>query len=199
MNIRLRGLRTHNLKGIDLDLPLNRLIVVTGVSGSGKSSLAFDTIYAEGQRHYVETFSAYTRQFLEKLDRPDAERIDGLPPAIAVVHSRGRHSGRSTVGTITEIYETLALLFARAGEVICRNCGQRVIPSTPATVAQAIDTLPEDTRYEIGFPLDLRPDSDRQALVAMLRSQGFARISAGGQSIRLDDPSVELLRLNPLT
>ena len=192
MNILLRGLRTHNLKGIDLDLPLNRLIVVTGVSGSGKSSLAFDTIYAEGQRRYVETFSAYTRQFLDKLDRPDAERIDGLPPAIAVAHSRGRHSGRSTVGTITEIYETLALLFARAGEVLCRNCGHKVIPSTPATVAQAIDTLPAETRYEIAFPLDLRPDSDRQALVTMLRSQGFTRISVAGQSIRLDDPNVEL-------
>ena len=192
MKIRLRGLRTHNLKGIDLDLPLYRLIVVTGVSGSGKSSLAFDTIYAEGQRRYVETFSTYTRQFLDKLDRPDAERIDGLPPAIAVAHSRGRHSGRSTVGTITEIHETLALLFARAGEVSCRNCGQRVVPSTPATVSQAIDTLPAETRYEIAFPFDLQPGSDRPALVEMLRSQGFTRITVSGQSIRLDEPNVEL-------
>src|SRR5438067_5215403 len=106
--IRLSGLRTHNLKGIDLDLPLNRLIAVTGVSGSGKSSLAFDTIYAEGQRRYVETFSPYARQFLEKLDKPDADRIDGIPPAIAVGRSHGRHSGRSTVGTVTEVHDTLA-------------------------------------------------------------------------------------------
>ena len=186
--MKLKGLRTHNLKGIDLDLPLNRLIVVTGVSGSGKSSLAFDTIYAEGQRRYVETFSAYTRQFLEKLDKPDAERIEGIPPAIAVGQSHGRHSGRSTVGTITEVHDALALLYARAGEVYCRNCGQRVSPATPGTVSRAIDVLPEDTRYEIAFPLDIRPETDRAALFQSLRTEGFTRLAAAGQVVRLDDP-----------
>src|SRR6478736_1162268 len=110
--IRLRGVRVHNLKGVDLDLPYHRLAVFTGVSGSGKSSLAFDTLYAEGQRRYVETFSAYTRQFLEKLEKPDADLVDGIPPAIAVAQGGGRRSGRSTVGTVTEIHEHLALLYA---------------------------------------------------------------------------------------
>jgi excinuclease ABC subunit A len=190
--IHLRGVRTHNLKGLDLDLPLNRQIAVTGVSGSGKSSLAFDTIYAEGQRRYVETFSPYARQFLEKLDKPDADRIDGIPPAIAVGQSHGRHSGRSTVGTITEIHDALALLFARAGEVICRNCGSRVQPATPATVSAAIDALPPETRYEIAFPMDLRPESDRDALLSGLRAQGFTRIVLNGQALRLDDPGLVL-------
>jgi excinuclease ABC subunit A len=190
--IRLRGLRTHNLKGLDLDLPLHRLIAVTGVSGSGKSSLAFDTIYAEGQRRYVETFSPYARQFLEKLDRPDADRIDGIPPAVAVGQSHGRHSGRSTVGTVTEVHDALALLFARAGEVICRHCGWRVVPATPSSVSAAIDGLPPETRYEIAFPLDLRPESDREALLRSLRAGGFTRITTGGQTVRLDEPGVVL-------
>src|SRR5690349_18830021 len=107
--IRLRGVRVHNLKGVDLDLPLNRLVVMTGVSGSGKSSLALDTLYAEGQRRYIETFSAYTRQFLEKLDRPDADRIEGLPPAVAVAQRGSRRSSRSTVGTVTEGHDYLGL------------------------------------------------------------------------------------------
>ncbi len=190
--IRLRGLRTHNLRGIDLDLPLNRLIVVTGVSGAGKSSLAFDTLYAEGQRRYVETFSPYTRQFLEKLDKPDADRIEGIPPAIAVRQSPGRHTGRSTVGTLTEIHEALGLLYARVGEVVCRTCGQLVLPASPATVARAIDALPEGTRYEVAFPLDLRPESDRAALVQALRAEGFTRLAVSGQAYRLDDPAVAL-------
>jgi excinuclease ABC subunit A len=190
--IHLRGVRTHNLKGLSLDLPLNRLIAVTGVSGSGKSSLAFDTLYAEGQRRYVETFSPYARQFLEKLDKPDADRIDGIPPAIAVARSHGRHSLRSTVGTTTEIHDALAMLFARAGEVICRNCGARVVPASPSTVSDAIDGLPPDTRYEIAFPLDLRAESDRDALLRSLRIQGFTRITVGGQTIRLDDPGISL-------
>ena len=130
-SIRLRGVRVHNLKGIDLDLPLDRLVVLTGVSGSGKSSLAFDTLYAEGQRRYIETFSAYTRQFLEKLDKPDADRIDGIPPAIAVAQRVARRSSRSTVGTVTEVHDYLGLLYARLGQVICLDCGAVVEPADP--------------------------------------------------------------------
>src|SRR5271169_3869780 len=119
----IRGARQNNLKGINLDLELNKFHVITGPSGAGKSSLAFDTVYAEGQRRYVETFSPYARQFLEKLDKPDADLIEGIPPAIAVGRRHGRHSSRSTIGTITEIHDALGSLFARNGQVICRNCG----------------------------------------------------------------------------
>jgi excinuclease ABC subunit A len=192
MKISLRGIRTHNLKALDLDLPLNCLIVVTGVSGSGKSSLAFDTLYAEGQRRYVETFSAYTRQFMEKLDKPDADRIEGIPPAIAVAQSHGRQAGRSTVGTISEIHDSLGLLFARAGEVICRNCSQLVSPATPATVSRAINTLPAGTRYEIAFPLDIGAQTNWTALAASLRAQGFTRVTVDGRALRLDDPAASL-------
>jgi len=181
--IGLRGVRTHNLKGVDLDLPLHQLIVVTGVSGAGKSSLAFDTVYAEGQRRYVETFSPYARQFLEKLDKPDADLIDGIPPAIAVGRGHGRHSSRSTIGTITEIHDTLGLLFARAGQVICRNCGQRVVPATPATVSSALDLLPAGTRYEIAFPLEVRELTDRPALMRSLQAEGFTRLRLNGQAV----------------
>jgi len=188
--IRLRGVRVHNLKGLDLDLPLNRLIVLTGVSGSGKSSLAFDTLYAEGQRRYIETFSAYTRQFLEKLDKPDADRIEGIPPAIAVAQGGGRRSSRSTVGTVTEVHDHLALLFAKVGEIFCLDCGHKVEPSTPASVARAADDLPPDTRYLIAFPLDVRPESDRSALADSLREDGFTRVRAGGVVVSLDSAPV---------
>src|SRR6516225_10054209 len=137
--IRLRGLRTHNLQGIDLDLPLNRLIAVTGVSGAGKSSLAFDTLYAEGQRRYVETFSAYARQFLEPLEKPDAERIEQIPPAIAVAGRESLPSAWSTVGTLSEVHEHLGLLFARLGRVFCRNCGAPVVPATSSSISGEID------------------------------------------------------------
>src|SRR5690349_23381979 len=122
----LRGVEVHNLKKVDLDLPHGKLIVFCGVSGSGKSSLAFDTLYAEGQRRYIESFSAYTRQFLERLEKPAAERIDGIPPAIAVANKHPGRSSRSTVGTVTETNDYLRLLFARIGHVFCLKCGQEV-------------------------------------------------------------------------
>ena len=186
--IKLRGVRVHNLKGIDLDLPLNRLIAITGVSGAGKSSLAFDTLYAEGQRRYIGTFSAYTRQFLEKLDKPDADVIEGLPPAVAVTSSRSRSDTltRNTVGTATEIHDHLSLLFARIGEVFCPECERRVSPATPATVARASDEFPEETRYLITFPLDVRPDSNREALADLLRSTGFTRVRTQGRVVSLE-------------
>src|SRR5215217_5890029 len=141
--IRVRGARVHNLRGIDVDLPRDRLVVLTGVSGSGKSSLAFDTLYAEGQRRYIGTFSAYTRQFLERLDKPDADRIDGIPPAIAVAQRGSRRSSRSTVGTVTEVHDYLGLLYARVGRVVCRVCDRPVEPANPATVAAAFEALPQ--------------------------------------------------------
>ena len=185
--IRLRGVRVHNLKGVDLDLPLHRLVAFSGVSGSGKSSLAFDTLYAEGQRRYVETFSSYTRQFLERLDKPDADRIDGIPPAIAVAQrSGGRRSGRSTVGTVAEVHDHLALLYARVGKVTCPTCGQVVEPADPPSVVRAVEKLPEGTRYLVAFPFDVRPDSNLPSLAEALREDGFTRVRVGGRVVRLE-------------
>jgi excinuclease ABC subunit A len=188
----LRGVRTHNLKAIDLDLPLKRMIVVTGPSGAGKSSLALDTLYAEGNRRYVETFSPYARQFLVRLDKPDAELIAGIPPAIAVTSPRARHSPRSTVGTITEAHHALGILFARAGQVVCRQCGQLVAPASPEAVSRAVEQMPEGTRYEIGFPLEIRTGTDQKALLASLRARGFTRLRIGGEPVMLDEPAPPL-------
>jgi excinuclease ABC subunit A len=184
--IRLRGVRVHNLKGIDLDLPLERFVVLSGVSGSGKSSLAFDTLYAEGQRRYVETFSAYTRQFLERLDKPDADLLEGIPPAIAVAQRGSRWSARSTVGTVTEIHDHLALLYARVGKVVCLNDGEEVRPADPQTVSQFVDTLSTGTKYAIAFPFEVRVDSDRQALANALREDGLVRIRVDGEILSLE-------------
>src|SRR4051812_14672687 len=185
--IHLRGVRVHNLKGVDLDLPLHRLVAFSGVSGSGKSSLAFDTLYAEGQRRYVETFSSYTRQFLERLDKPDADRIDNIPPSIAVAQrAGGRRASRSTGSTVAEVHDHLALLYARVGRVTCSNCGRVVEPADPSSVVRAIEGLPDGARYLVAFPLDVRPDSDRAALAEALVSEGFTRVRVGGQVVRLD-------------
>jgi excinuclease ABC subunit A len=192
--IALRGVRTHNLRSISLDLPLGGLIAVTGVSGAGKSSLALDTLYAEGQRRYVETFSPYARQFLDKLDKPDADLITGIPAAIAVGQARGRHSNRSTVGTITEIHDSLALLYARAGQVICRQCGLHIVPASPAVVSRAVEDLPDQTRYEIALPVDIQPATDAHALIEQLRREGFTRARIGGATQSLDDPRIALPR-----
>ena len=129
--LRIRGARQNNLKNLDLDLPLNELIVVTGVSGSGKSSLAFDTVYAEGQRRYVETFSPYARQFLDRMDKPQVDRIEGIPPAIAIDQTNPVRTSRSTVGTMTELNDHLKLLFARATQLYCRGCGRTGTPRQP--------------------------------------------------------------------
>src|SRR3954451_3021632 len=136
--LRIRGARTHNLRGLDLDLPRDRLIVVTGLSGSGKSSLAFDTIYAEGQRRYVESLSAYARQFLSVMEKPDVDHIEGLSPAIAIEQKATSHNPRSTVGTVTEIYDYLRLLFARVGTPRCPDHG---IPLAAQTVSQMVDQV----------------------------------------------------------
>jgi excinuclease ABC subunit A len=134
----IKGARQNNLKGFDLELPLGQLIVVTGVSGSGKSSLAFDTIYAEGQRRYVETFSAYARQFLDRMDKPAVERIEGIPPAIAIDQTNPVRTSRSTVGTMTELNDHLKLLFARSSHLFCSNCGDRVAKDTPQGIVDSL-------------------------------------------------------------
>src|SRR5437867_2052897 len=151
----VRGARTHNLKNIDLALPVGKLIIVTGVSGSGKSSLAFDTIYAEGQRRYVESLSAYARQFLERMEKPDVDRIEGISPAIAIRQKNSVRNPRSTVGTTTEIHDYMRLLFARVGRTFCRNCGREVVRETAEVVARQLSQLAAGTRLLIGFDLPI--------------------------------------------
>src|SRR6185369_16050705 len=149
--LEVRGARTHNLKGVDLTLHHRQLIVFTGVSGSGKSSLAFDTIYAEGQRRYVESLSAYARQFLERMEKPDVDSIEGIAPAIAIRQKNSIRNPRSTVGTTTEIHDYLRLLWARVGRTFCRQCGREVERESPEVVASALLARPEGTRLLIGF------------------------------------------------
>src|SRR5262250_2705159 len=152
-SIVVRGARVHNLKNIDFDVPHNALTVVTGVSGSGKSSLAFDTIYAEGQRRYVESLSAYARQFLERMEKPDVDRIEGICPAIAIRQKNSVRNPRSTVGTTTEIHDYMRLLFARVGRTFCRQCGQEVVRETAELVARKLGDLPQGTRLLVGFEM----------------------------------------------
>src|ERR671936_2428704 len=151
----VRGARVHNLKNIDFEIPHNAMTVVTGVSGSGKSSLAFDTIYAEGQRRYVESLSAYARQFLERIEKPDADHIEGIAPAVAIRQKNTTRNPRSTVGTATEIYDYLRLLFARVGRTYCLQCGNEVKKDTVDEVAAAVLALPEGTRLNVLFPFQI--------------------------------------------
>src|SRR5437773_161375 len=151
--IEVRGARVNNLKNISFSIPINQLTVVTGVSGSGKSSLAFDTIYAEGQRRYVESLSAYARQFLERMDKPDVDEVRGIAPAIAIRQKNSTRNPRSTVGTQTEVFDYLRLLYARIGITYCRVCGRQVYKDSPESVAdEVLTTLPEGTRFYVLFP-----------------------------------------------
>jgi len=151
----VRGAREHNLKDVTVAFPRDRLVVITGLSGSGKSSLAFDTIYAEGQRRYVESLSAYARQFLGQMEKPDVDQIDGLSPAISIDQKGASRNPRSTVGTVTEIYDHLRLLFARVGRTFCRNCGREVVRETAEVIARQLGGLGEGTRLLIGFDLEV--------------------------------------------
>ncbi|MEJ5357370.1 MAG: excinuclease ABC subunit UvrA, partial [Desulfobacterales bacterium] len=182
----IRGARQHNLKNLDLDLPLHRLIAVTGVSGSGKSSLAFDTLYAEGQRRYVETFSPYARQFLERMDRPQADRIEGIPPAIAIDRKEPVRTSRSTVGTMTEITDSVKLLFARRGRLHCRACGRPVEPETPEHVWRRLQGLPAGTPVLISFPYP-RNGASPAELHEMLAAAGFDRAVRDGRVLPLTE------------
>ncbi|MGO9375911.1 MAG: excinuclease ABC subunit A, partial [Syntrophobacteraceae bacterium] len=181
--IRLRGVRQHNLKNLDLDVPLNKLIALTGVSGSGKSSLALHTLYAEGQRRYIETFSPYARQFLERMDPPEADLIEGIPPSIAIESGTAVRSSRSTVGTITEINDYLKLLFARLAVPHCPSCGNPVTRDTPETIYGKLGDLSGEDRVLICFPF--RADQDGRWRTQLV-SQGFLRIFADGAVVDLD-------------
>ena len=211
----IRGARTHNLKNVDLTLPTGKLIVFTGVSGSGKSSLAFDTIYAEGQRRYVESLSAYARQFLERMEKPDVDRIEGICPSIAIRQKNNVRNPRSTVGTVTEIHDYMRLLYARVGRTICRKCGLEVIRETAEVVTKKLMALPEGSRLLLGFDLpvvqmntsrateeteDTEPEglepaslaapddsSSPAALLEGLRRKGFGRLLLDGQAVTFED------------
>ena len=210
--IEVRGARVHNLKNVSVSVPLNRMTVVTGVSGSGKSSLAFDTLYAEGQRRYVESLSAYARQFLERMDKPDVDEIVGIAPAIAIRQKNSTKNPRSTVATQTEIYDYLRLLFARAGQTFCHLCGREVKKDSPESAAdEVLAELPDGTRFYVLFPIqeeDLavskrgakpkartktkkageRSDLSTQAYLISLLQQGFSRLYRGGEMIELAKP-----------
>jgi excinuclease ABC subunit A len=218
-SIIVRGARTHNLKNIDFEIPHNTLTVVTGVSGSGKSSLAFDTIYAEGQRRYVESLSAYARQFLERIEKPDADSIDGIAPAVAIRQKNSTRNPRSTVATATEIYDYLRLLYARVGRTFCLKCGQEVRKDTVDEVADAIMGMSEDTRLQVLFPLETshkqpatekkkgrrkktegdeassRPSDLLKGRLLDLRTRGFNRLYQNGQIFEFSTPE-SLLEIN---
>ncbi|MGM0694786.1 MAG: excinuclease ABC subunit UvrA [Pseudomonadota bacterium] len=185
--ILVRGARTHNLKNIDVDLPRDRLIVVTGLSGSGKSSLAFDTLYAEGQRRYVESLSTYARQFLSMMEKPDVDHIEGLSPAISIEQKSTSHNPRSTVGTITEIYDYLRLLFARAGTPRCPEHGEDLEAQTVSQMVDQVLTLPEGSKLMLLAPVVKGRKGEHLQLLAELRAQGFVRAMVDGQVLELDD------------
>ncbi len=184
--ISIRGARTHNLKNIDLDIPRNQLVVITGLSGSGKSSLAFDTLYAEGQRRYVESLSAYARQFLQLMDKPDVDVIEGLSPAISIEQKATSHNPRSTVGTVTEIHDYLRLLFARAGTPYCPDHGLALQAQTVSQMVDAVLALPEDTRLMILAPIARERKGEFVELFADLQAQGYIRFRVDGQAYEFD-------------
>jgi excinuclease ABC subunit A len=184
----VRGAREHNLRNVDVTIPRDRLTVITGLSGSGKSSLAFDTIYAEGQRRYVESLSAYARQFLGLMEKPDVDAIEGLSPAISIEQKTAGHNPRSTVGTVTEIYDYLRLLFARAGTPHCPNCGRPVQRQSPAQIAESVLGWKPDTKIEIRAPLVQGRKGEFRDLFESVRKQGFIRAYVDGALIEVADP-----------
>jgi excinuclease ABC subunit A len=185
--LRIRGARQHNLKNIDLDIPKNKLVVVTGLSGSGKSTLAFDTLYAEGQRRYVESLSTYARQFLERMEKPDVETIEGLSPAIAIEQKTASHNPRSTVGTVTEIYDYLRLLYARVGTPHCYKCGKAISSQTVDQMVDQVLSLPESTKILIMAPLVSAQKGTHDKLFTRLKKDGFARVQVDGDIFLLED------------
>jgi excinuclease ABC subunit A len=193
--ITVRGAREHNLKDVDLELPRDALVVFTGLSGSGKSSLAFDTIYAEGQRRYVESLSAYARQFLGQMDKPDVDFIDGLSPAISIDQKSTSRNPRSTVGTITEIYDYLRLLFARIGQPHCPNCGRPIARQTAEQIVDQVHELPSGTRFQVLAPVVRGRKGEHAALFQQLSTEGYARVRVDGEVLPIDEvPRLEKQR-----
>src|SRR6187549_978344 len=187
-SIVVRGARVHNLKNIDFEIPHNALTIVTGVSGSGKSSLAFDTIYAEGQRRYIESLSAYARQFLERIEKPDIDEVHGIAPAIAIRQRNTARTPRSTVGTSTEVYDYLRLLFARIGVTHCRKCGQPVGRDSVDQIADTVLTWPRDTRFYVLFPLRSVPQAEMATYLGDIKRRGFGRIYQNGKVFEYSQP-----------
>lgn len=184
--IRIRGARTHNLQNIDLDIPQNRLVVITGLSGSGKSSLAFDTLLAEGQRQYIESLSVYARQFIDQMQRPDVDVIEGLQPTIAIDQNPSSHNPRSTVATVTELYDFLRVLMARVAEVACPECGTLITQQTPAEIQQAIEALPEQTKVMILAPMVRGRKGKHRDVIDRIRQEGFVRVRIDGVAYEVE-------------
>src|SRR5690349_12766236 len=183
----IKGAREHNLKNIDLELPRNKLVVITGLSGSGKSSLAFDTIYAEGQRRYVESLSAYARQFLGLMEKPDVDQIDGLSPAISIDQKSSSRNPRSTVGTVTEIYDYLRLLYARVGTPHCPICGNEVARQTAGQIVDQILSLPAETRIMLLAPVIDDKKGEHRSIAAELKKAGYTRLRVDGTVYDIDE------------
>jgi excinuclease ABC subunit A len=199
-HIQLRGVAVNNLRQIDLDLPRERLIVFCGVSGSGKTSLALDTLYAEGQRRYIETVSPYTRQFLEQLDKPAAERIDGIPPAVAVTHKNPTRSNRATVATSTEINDLMGLLFARVGQIVCRGCGRTLRRETPESAADSLAELPPGRRSMLAYDSNRPTGQPADEWVRQLIEAGYVRAIVGGRTVTIEPAlAAQLSRQDSIT
>ena len=186
-NIIVKGARTHNLKNITATLPRNKLVVITGLSGSGKSSLAFDTIYAEGQRRYVESLSTYARQFLELMEKPDVDSIEGLSPAISIEQKTSSRNPRSTVGTVTEIYDYLRLLYARIGRVYCYECDQEISSQTVQQIVDQVKAIPEKTKIMILSPVVSKRKGEFKKELQELRKKGFVRARINGEVRSLEE------------
>ena len=188
--IAVRGARVHNLRNVDVDLPRDRLVVITGLSGSGKSSLAFDTIYAEGQRRYVESLSAYARQFLEQMEKPDVDLIDGLSPAISIEQKTTASNPRSTVGTITEIYDYLRLLFANVGVPHCPICDREITSQSLERIMDMVTLYPPDERINVLAPVVRGRKGEFKRELAALRARGLTRARIDGRFVSLDEDIV---------
>ena len=185
--IHIKGAREHNLKNLDLTIPRNQLVVITGLSGSGKSSLAFDTLYAEGQRRYVESLSAYARQFLDQMEKPDVDSIEGLSPAISIEQKTTSRNPRSTVATVTEIYDYLRLLYARTGKPVCLDCGQPIASQTIQEMADQILTRPEGTRIQILAPVVRARKGEYKRMLQDLMKRGYIRARVNGEMLDLTE------------